>query len=179
MTICSNSAPTRFSCFKSPPAPIAWALSSRPSNCSSTARSPYWPLSRNTAATTIRPTVAASRRPWQSSNVIAIGAFCLSGDYDDAIIIMVRPADAMPEPRLGRPFSRPQRRFWVLDQLDPGNPALNIAVRWRLEGDVPVGSVEHTFRLIIARHETLRTYFEQINGDPVQIVESRVSFNVP
>jgi amino acid adenylation domain-containing protein len=92
---------------------------------------------------------------------------------------MVRPADAMPEPRLEAPCSRAQRRFWVLDQLDPGNPALNIAVRWRLEGDMPVASVEHTFRLIIARHETLRTYFEQINGDPVQIVASRVSFNVP
>jgi amino acid adenylation domain-containing protein len=93
--------------------------------------------------------------------------------------MMVRPADAMPEQRLVAPCSRAQRRFWVLDQLDPGNPALNIAVRWRLEGDVPAASVEHTFRLIIARHETLRTYFEQIDGDPVQIVAPRISFSVP
>jgi len=92
---------------------------------------------------------------------------------------MVRAADAMPEQRLEAPCSRAQRRFWVLDQLNPGNASLNIAVRWRLEGDVPLAAVEHTFRLIIARHETLRTSFEQIDGNPVQIVASRVSFSVP
>ena len=27
-----------------------------------------------------------------------------------------------------------QQGFWYLDQLDPGNPAYNIAVRFRLEG---------------------------------------------
>ncbi len=93
---------------------------------------------------------------------------------------MVRPLDAASsEQRQEAPCSHAQRRFWVLDRLDPGDPALNVAVRWRLEGEVPVASVERAFRLILARHEVLRTYFEQSGGDPVQIVTPRVSFRIP
>ena len=32
------------------------------------------------------------------------------------------------------PASLAQQRFWVLDKLEPRNPALNVAVRWRIEG---------------------------------------------
>jgi amino acid adenylation domain-containing protein len=93
---------------------------------------------------------------------------------------MVRPLDAASaEQRQEAPCSHAQRRFWVLDRLDPGDPALNVAVRWRLEGDVPVASVERAFRLILQRHEVLRTYFEPSGGDPVQIVTPRVSFRIP
>ena len=92
---------------------------------------------------------------------------------------MVRPADSMVDERLEAPCSHAQRRFWVLDRLDPGDPALNVAVRWRLEGDIPVASAERAFRLIIARHETLRSYFEQVDGEPLQIVAPHVSFKIP
>ena len=34
------------------------------------------------------------------------------------------------------PCSVAQERFWLLDRLDPGNSAYNVAVRWRLEGRV-------------------------------------------
>lgn len=92
---------------------------------------------------------------------------------------MVQPLDAASSEPREAPCSHAQRRFWVLDRLDPGDPALNVAVRWRLEGDVPIASVERAFRLILTRHETLRTYFEQSGGDPVQIVAPRVSFRIP
>lgn len=85
----------------------------------------------------------------------------------------------MLEQRRGAPCSQAQRRFWVLDRLDPGDPALNVAVRWRLEGSVSVATVERAFRLIIARHEVLRSYFEQVAGEPVQLVAPRVSFSIP
>ena len=55
-----------------------------------------------------------------------------------------------------------------------------MAVRWRLEGSVSVASVERAFRLIIARHEVLRSYFEQSDaGEPAQLVAPKVSFNIP
>ena len=93
---------------------------------------------------------------------------------------MVRPAtdDLIAKPQ-GVPCSHAQRRFWVLDRLDPGDPALNVAVRWRLEGSVPVATAERAFRLIITRHEVLRSYFEHAAGEPVQFVAPTVAFKIP
>ncbi|HEX4267573.1 MAG TPA: amino acid adenylation domain-containing protein [Steroidobacteraceae bacterium] len=86
----------------------------------------------------------------------------------------------MHELRQGTVCSHAQRRFWVLDRLDPGDPALNVAVRWRLEGSVSVATVERAFRLIIARHEVLRSYFEQTDaGEPAQLVAPKIAFNIP
>ena len=73
-----------------------------------------------------------------------------------------------------QPCSLAQERFWVLDQLLPGNPALNIAVRWRLDGMVSTGELEQAFGIILARHEILRTAFADRNGALVQIVRPAV-----
>ena len=83
------------------------------------------------------------------------------------------------ETTLQFPCSAGQRRFWFLHQLDPSHPSLNIAVRWRLEGKVFNGNLEKAFRLIIARHQVLRTYFSDAGGEPVQIVVPQVSFRIP
>src|ERR1700758_5487740 len=77
------------------------------------------------------------------------------------------------------PCSLAQQRFWVLEQLDPGNPALNVAVRWRLEGEVATADLEQAWRTIIARHQTLRTAFDGSSGEPVQCVEAEVEFRIP
>jgi amino acid adenylation domain-containing protein len=72
-----------------------------------------------------------------------------------------------------------QRRFWVLDQLDPHSPALNVAVRWKLEGVVVHEHLETAFQLIVARHQVLRTWFSPVEGEPVQVVEQFVNFKIP
>src|ERR1700743_2401967 len=77
------------------------------------------------------------------------------------------------------PCSLGQRRFWILDQLDPGNPSLNVAVRWRLEGSVSSAQLENAFKQIIARHAVLRTRITTVDGEPVQIVEPRMAFRIP
>jgi len=90
-----------------------------------------------------------------------------------------RPDLAAPLQRARFPCSQAQRRFWVLDRIDPGNPALNIAVRWRLEGRVPTADLDQAFARIIARHHSLRTFFAVEDGEPVQIVEPFLSFHIP
>ncbi|MGB0465982.1 MAG: non-ribosomal peptide synthetase [Pontibacterium sp.] len=77
------------------------------------------------------------------------------------------------------PCSPTQHRFWVLDQLEPGDTSLNVAVRWRVEGDLEHFTLEKAFRLIVSRHEVLRTYFAQQDGEPVQVVEPEVPLSVP
>jgi thioesterase domain-containing protein len=66
------------------------------------------------------------------------------------------------------PCTPPQQRCWFLDQLEPGNPALNVAVRWELKGRFSPSSVEQAFRLLIQRHESLRTRFVEEDGAPAQ-----------
>src|SRR5207302_11505918 len=76
------------------------------------------------------------------------------------------------------PTSITQRRFWVLDQLEPGNPAYNIAVRFRLKGPLDVALLERAFNAIIARHEVLRTTFTTHQGQPVQVIAPVLAITV-
>ena len=77
------------------------------------------------------------------------------------------------------PASLAQQRFWVLDKLEPRNPALNVAVRWRIEGDLPAELIERAFVQIVERQETLRTSFIEIDGEPFQVVRPKVWLRVP
>jgi amino acid adenylation domain-containing protein len=77
------------------------------------------------------------------------------------------------------PASLAQQRFWLLDKLEPGNPALNVAVRWRIEGDLQAELIEKAFAQIVERHETLRTSFIEIDGEPFQVVQPEVLLRVP
>jgi len=72
-----------------------------------------------------------------------------------------------------------QRGFWFLDQVSPGEPAYNIAVRFRLQGPLRTALLERAFNAIIARHESLRTGFSTMDDEPVQAVAPAASIEVP
>lgn len=76
-------------------------------------------------------------------------------------------AGATPLPR---PTSFAQRRLWVLDQLDPGNPAYNDQVVLAFDGPLDVRALEASLSEIERRHETLRTTFSTAEGEPIQLV---------
>ncbi len=76
------------------------------------------------------------------------------------------------------PASLAQSRFWLLDALDPGTPALNVAVRWSLLGEVSHDAVEAAMRHLFGRHEILRTALHNVDGVPVQVVQPALPFRV-
>lgn len=76
------------------------------------------------------------------------------------------------------PCTQTQLRCWVLDQLQPGNPALNVAVRWEIRGNFKASTIEAAFRRIIQRHEILRTRFIERQGSPNQQVLDSVDFKL-
>jgi len=76
------------------------------------------------------------------------------------------------------PTTLQQRGFWYLDQLEPGNPAYNIAVRFRLEGPLQVEALERALNEIVRRHDTLRTVFQNVRGLPVQVVLPRLTISL-
>jgi amino acid adenylation domain-containing protein len=58
-------------------------------------------------------------------------------------------------------LSYAQQRQWILWQLDPQSPAYNIPAALRLKGSLNLGALREAFAQLQARHQTLRTTFEQ------------------
>ncbi|WP_067176338.1 non-ribosomal peptide synthetase [Microtetraspora niveoalba] len=77
----------------------------------------------------------------------------------------VRRADGDDEPV---PVSFAQRRLWFLDQLDPDSTAYTMHGRWRLRGLLDGDLLERCLRVVVERHEALRTGFPTVDGLPVQ-----------
>ncbi|HZF09879.1 MAG TPA: non-ribosomal peptide synthase/polyketide synthase [Thermoanaerobaculia bacterium] len=63
-----------------------------------------------------------------------------------------------------------QERLWFLDQLDPGSPAYNVAVPLAISGELRVAALAASVAAIVARHEVLRTRFELLGEEPVQVI---------
>jgi tyrocidine synthetase-3 len=72
----------------------------------------------------------------------------------------------------------PQKRFYIFQQLNPKNTSYNLRMGLVLAGSLDRQKLEETFRRMIYRHESLRTSFEYINGEPVQVVHDNVEFGV-
>ncbi|HGO1816517.1 TPA: amino acid adenylation domain-containing protein [Staphylococcus aureus] len=74
--------------------------------------------------------------------------------------------------------SSPQKRLYVLNEIDPNQLSYNMAGILEINGEVDVNRVERAFKKIIDRHESLRTYFKSIEGEPVQIIQDNVDFEL-
>jgi amino acid adenylation domain-containing protein len=68
------------------------------------------------------------------------------------------------------PLSFAQRRLWFLDQLEPGLAAYNIPAAVRFTGALDIAALAGSLDAIAARHETLRTTFESVQGEPAQVI---------
>jgi amino acid adenylation domain-containing protein len=67
------------------------------------------------------------------------------------------------------PLSLAQQRLWFLDQLDKTASAVyHMPIALRLRGDLDVAALQSTLDRLIARHESLRTYFVDVDGIPYQ-----------
>jgi len=85
-----------------------------------------------------------------------------------------------PAPRDGRiPLSSGQQRLWFLDQLDPGSPLYNNFAALRLNGEMDAALLERCLNEIVARHESLRTTFADVDGQPVQIIAPELKLVLP
>ncbi|HEX2195978.1 MAG TPA: amino acid adenylation domain-containing protein, partial [Actinomycetota bacterium] len=69
-----------------------------------------------------------------------------------------------------------QQRMWFIDQIDPASSTYNVPVALRLRGPVDAGHLERALNAIVERHETLRTTFTAVRGEPRQVIaeEGRV-----
>ncbi|HEX8432754.1 MAG TPA: amino acid adenylation domain-containing protein, partial [Longimicrobium sp.] len=68
------------------------------------------------------------------------------------------------------PLSFAQQRLWFVDQMGGAGSAYHIPVRLRLRGDLDHVALGRALDRIVERHESLRTTFAQVDGEPVQII---------
>ena len=84
------------------------------------------------------------------------------------------------QPRPERlPVSFSQQRLWFIDQFEGSSAQYHIPEAWRLRGDLDINALRSAVNEIIERHESLRTSFAQIDGDPVQVICPHLALDVP
>ncbi|WP_434954334.1 condensation domain-containing protein, partial [Paenibacillus polymyxa] len=76
------------------------------------------------------------------------------------------------------PVSSAQKRMYVLSHLEGGEVSYNMPGALIIEGSLDKKRLEQAFRQLIARHETLRTRFEMVDGEVIQRIEANVPFSV-
>ena len=76
------------------------------------------------------------------------------------------------------PASSIQKRLFILSELDGAQTAYNLPYAVIVEGDVDHRLFDLIFRVQILRHESLRTSFTLIAGEPVQVVHEHVAFKI-
>jgi amino acid adenylation domain-containing protein/FkbH-like protein len=73
------------------------------------------------------------------------------------------------------PASFAQKRLWFISQLEPSNSLYNVPEMRRIHGVLNVAALERGIREILRRHESLRTTFGDVDGQPVQVLASESS----
>jgi acyl carrier protein len=84
------------------------------------------------------------------------------------------PAIERVERGIGLPLSFAQQRLWFFNQMNPESRIYNILTAIKLEGELNVQSLERSLNEIVERHEILRTTFDMLDGEPVQVISPKV-----
>ena len=96
---------------------------------------------------------------------------------NDGRRLLSGPAGAQTEG--AAPLSSAQEPLWYFSRLAPDNPVYNEAVTIRKDGPFDVDACRQAFNEIVRRHEILRSTFEVVDGDPVQVVHQAPTFELP
>lgn len=70
------------------------------------------------------------------------------------------------------PLSLAQQRLWFIDQMQAGQAVYTITAALRLDGDLNRDRLKTALDAVRARHDSLRTRFEDQAGTPLQIIDS-------
>ncbi len=80
-----------------------------------------------------------------------------------SLIIAENPSDESP-------LSYGQQALWFLHQLLPEEISFNVSGAIRIVGELNIPALELAFEQLTARHESLRSTFHVVDGEPIQRV---------
>jgi len=76
------------------------------------------------------------------------------------------------------PLSSAQKRLYFLYEFDKASLAYNMPTVVKLTGNLDAEKLHNAFNKLVGRHESLRTSFEVINEEAVQIVSDEIKFEI-
>lgn len=76
------------------------------------------------------------------------------------------------------PLSHAQKRLWILDQLEQEMVAYNMPVAFVFQSEVNKPALKNAFDALVKRHESLRTIFTLVNGEPRQRILTEMEFTL-
>jgi amino acid adenylation domain-containing protein len=77
------------------------------------------------------------------------------------------------------PPSFAQQSLWFIDQLTPGKATYNLPSALRVRGKLDVEVLKRALEEVARRHETLRTRFVSVRGEPQQVIEDQPNVQLP
>ncbi|MEV7416129.1 amino acid adenylation domain-containing protein [Streptomyces sp. NPDC089919] len=98
----------------------------------------------------------------------------LAGSADRA-----RPPLRPAEPGQGAPLSSAQHRLWFAHQAEGPSDHHNVPFAYRLSGPLDAGALRAALCDVVARHEVLRTVFDECGGEPVARLLTGAAAEVP
>ena len=75
-------------------------------------------------------------------------------------------------------LSYAQERLWFLDRLQGKSTEYNMPMALRLGGELDREALERAINTIVERHESLRTRFEESDGEPEQVIEPEMKVKI-
>ena len=69
------------------------------------------------------------------------------------------------------PLSFAQQRLWFLDRLEGSSSHYTMREALCLRGELDVNALERAIQAVVERHESLRTRFVELEGEPCQVIE--------
>ncbi|MCE3228486.1 MAG: amino acid adenylation domain protein, partial [Bacteroidetes bacterium] len=74
-------------------------------------------------------------------------------------------------------LSPAQKSIWIASQINQQSVAYNMPSSFKLNGALKVQALEEAFKVLLQRHESLRTSFKVINGEPRQVISGPEQIN--
>jgi acyl transferase domain-containing protein/acyl carrier protein len=74
------------------------------------------------------------------------------------------------------PMSPAQRGLYIIQQLDPNSISYNMTYIMEIATQLDKTRLENAFKKLVQRHESLRTSFQEINGEPFQKIYKHIDF---
>lgn len=90
----------------------------------------------------------------------------------------IPPLVCSPRPAV-LPLSFAQSRLWFLHKLNRESKEYHRSYVLQLRGDLNVSALQRAVNAIVERHEVLRTHFDEVDGEPVQIIQAHLQIEVP
>jgi len=113
------------------------------------------------------------RAVFEAPSVAQLAAVLDASREATTFAIMRRPADAAP------PLSFGQQRLWFLDRFEEGSTAYNMSGAVRLRGELDLAALTRALNAVVARHESLRARFQDVDGKAIQDIVAELLIDLP